>query len=165
MSAIRDEFTVHMLNEQGKQKAARIAATFSLALDQLEEICGKQGREMAIVRTHLQDASFYAKRAMALRPENQQGQEDGSPIGFGSQTPPVAGDASEPKSEGGFVMTRSMVARQRIDEWLTWAGLQLTDLIRATVGGSGGGPGQSNSSGPASAEASQPTPPLTWGGK
>jgi len=67
---IREEFNVHMLNDQGKQKATRIAEIFSLALDQLEGVCDKSGREMAIVRTHMQDASFYAKRAMAIQCEN-----------------------------------------------------------------------------------------------
>lgn len=68
---IRDEFKTHQLNEAGMAKAEEIGATFTAALDKLEAICGKDGREMALVRTHLQDASFYAKRAVAVRPENQ----------------------------------------------------------------------------------------------
>lgn len=68
---IRDEFKVHLLNEDGIRKANELACVFTGALDALEGLCGKDGREMALVRTHLQDASFWAKRAMATRPENQ----------------------------------------------------------------------------------------------
>lgn len=69
---IRPEFTVHMLNDAGKGKAAAIAETLSAALDGLEAVCGKDGREMAVVRTKLEEACFFAKRAMAQRSENQQ---------------------------------------------------------------------------------------------
>jgi hypothetical protein len=69
---IRPEFTVHMLNDCGKEKAGAIAQTLSSALDSLEQVCGKEGREMAIVRTKLEEACFFAKRAMAQRVENQQ---------------------------------------------------------------------------------------------
>lgn len=37
-----------------------------ILLNDLEEYCG-----MALVRTHLQQAAFFAKRAMATRPKNQ----------------------------------------------------------------------------------------------
>lgn len=68
----RDEFAVHMLNDQGKQKAAQIADSFSVCLDQLESIVGSSGREMAIVRTKMEEASFFAKKGMAVQPGNQQ---------------------------------------------------------------------------------------------
>lgn len=68
---VRDEFKVHVLNDAGMTKATEVAGAFSEALDKLETLCGKDGREMALVRTHLQDASFWAKRAMASKPENQ----------------------------------------------------------------------------------------------
>ena len=68
---IRSEFDVHMLNEAGIAKAREIAETFSAALDALEAQCGADGREMAMVRTKLQEAAFFAKRAMAVRAENQ----------------------------------------------------------------------------------------------
>ena len=69
---IRPEFTVHMLNDCGKSKATAIAQTLTSTLDDLESICGKDGREMAVVRTKLEEACFFAKRAMAQRAENQQ---------------------------------------------------------------------------------------------
>lgn len=70
---IRPEFNVHLLNEEGKVKANIIAFVFTDTLNRLEDedVCGSEGREMAIVRTKLQEAAFYAKRAMAVRPENQ----------------------------------------------------------------------------------------------
>ena len=68
---IRPEFNAHALNHDGLQKAREIATCFSILLNDLEEHCGKDGREMALVRTHLQEAAYYAQRAMAMRPENQ----------------------------------------------------------------------------------------------
>lgn len=70
--AIRDEFKVHILNDRGIEKATHLAESFSQFLTFMEEnLCGGEGREMAIVRTKLQEASFYAKRALAQRPEYQ----------------------------------------------------------------------------------------------
>ncbi len=69
---IRDEFAVHRLNSAGMEKATVIAEAFSTCLVDIEAVSGSEGREMAIVRTKLQEAAFYAKRAMAVRPENQE---------------------------------------------------------------------------------------------
>jgi hypothetical protein len=63
-------FEVHKLNETGMQKAQQIAGSFSGLLGELELICG-QGREIAIVKTKLEEACFFAKKAMASVPENQ----------------------------------------------------------------------------------------------
>ena len=68
---IRDEFSVHMLNELGLDRAKQIAAMFSNLLDNLEDITPGNGREMAVVRTKLQEAAFFAKRAIAMQLENQ----------------------------------------------------------------------------------------------
>jgi hypothetical protein len=68
---IRTEFDVHILNENGKNKARAIAQVLADALDDLEAICGEDGREMAIVRTKMEEAGFFAKKAMAVRRENQ----------------------------------------------------------------------------------------------
>jgi hypothetical protein len=43
-------------------------------LNNLEAITGAGGREMAIVRTKLEEAAFFAKRAMATQAENQEAQ-------------------------------------------------------------------------------------------
>jgi hypothetical protein len=64
-------FEVHMLNESGKGKALQIAGDFSALLGSLALIC-PEGREMSIVKTKLEEACFFAKKAMANVPENQQ---------------------------------------------------------------------------------------------
>lgn len=65
-------FEVHMLNEDGKGKANAIACKFYELLCGLEGIGIKPGREMSIVRTKLEEACFFAKKAMANQKENQQ---------------------------------------------------------------------------------------------
>lgn len=64
-------FQVHLLNEDDLRRAQALAAAFSSFLDTLEELSGEGGREMSIVRTKLEEASFFAKKAMASLPENQ----------------------------------------------------------------------------------------------
>lgn len=64
-------FDVHILNEAGIEKARMIQFEFEGFLEDLEKVCGAEGREMAIVRTKLQEAAFFAKRAVAMHPENQ----------------------------------------------------------------------------------------------
>jgi hypothetical protein len=69
---VRSEFGVHLLNPEGISKAQKIATILSNTLDALEDLCGKDGREMAVVRTKMEEAGFFAKKAMACRSENQQ---------------------------------------------------------------------------------------------
>jgi hypothetical protein len=68
---IRPEFKVHMLNESGKAKAASIAQAFSDLLNNIEA-SGCTGRDLALVKTKLEEACFAAKRGMASLPENQE---------------------------------------------------------------------------------------------
>lgn len=65
-------FQVHMLNEEGKVKAQKIAEAFDLLLQTLGEIGPSSGREYAIVRTKLEEAAFFAKKSMANLSGNQQ---------------------------------------------------------------------------------------------
>lgn len=53
-----------MLSMTGKSKANVIAKSFDTLLTELEAVC-PDGREMAIVRTKLEEACFFAKKAMA----------------------------------------------------------------------------------------------------
>lgn len=77
---IRDEFRVHFLNAQGLAKATDLASLFSAFLGAIEIVVGPTNlsmrwggtAEMAIVQQKLQEASFYAKRAMAKDPANQE---------------------------------------------------------------------------------------------
>lgn len=64
------DFAVHRLNEAGMRKAQEIALAFGNLLERLEEFC-PSGREMAITKTKLEEACFFAKKAMASQPENQ----------------------------------------------------------------------------------------------
>ena len=67
-------FQVHKLNEEGLKKAAEIAEAFNTCLDSITALVGSNstGREMAVVRTKLEEACFFTKKAMANEPENQQ---------------------------------------------------------------------------------------------
>ncbi len=64
------EFEVHMLNDDGKDKAQIIAQAFNDCLERLAQVC-PSGREMALVRTNMEIACFFAKKAMASLVENQ----------------------------------------------------------------------------------------------
>jgi hypothetical protein len=64
------EFEVHMLNADGKSRAATIANIFDTCLSTLLNILPEPSREMSLVRTKLEEACFFAKKAMANKPEN-----------------------------------------------------------------------------------------------
>lgn len=66
-----DAFKSHRLNEVGLQKAQAIGSLFDELLEGLKERC-PAGREFAITKTKLEEACFFAKKAMAQDPENQQ---------------------------------------------------------------------------------------------
>ncbi len=68
---MRKEFQVHLLNEQGIDKARQLAEAFSTLLDKIDELCPGNSREKSIAITDLEKASFNAKRAIAVLPENQ----------------------------------------------------------------------------------------------
>jgi hypothetical protein len=64
------EFQVHKVNEEGFRQAGRIALAFSNLLSDLESFL-PVSRELSIVRTKLEEACFYSKKAMANLPEYQ----------------------------------------------------------------------------------------------
>jgi hypothetical protein len=64
------EFEVHILNEAGIEKAKAIAESFDELLTHLKGTL-PQGRYLSLVSTKLEEASFFAKKAMASSPENQ----------------------------------------------------------------------------------------------
>lgn len=75
---MRTEFEVHLLNEAGIEKATALGSVFSNALTEIEHLLGTAGgmtpevaRCRALVVTKLQEASFFAKRGIAVDPANQ----------------------------------------------------------------------------------------------
>lgn len=63
-------FQVHRLNEKGMQKAKKMSEAFD---NLYNELCGMcvMGRELAIARSKLEEACFFAKKAMANDSDNQ----------------------------------------------------------------------------------------------
>jgi hypothetical protein len=61
------EFQVHKLDEDGLIAAADLANIFDGALSRIEEILGgaSTGRHAALMRTKLEEACFFAKKALA----------------------------------------------------------------------------------------------------
>jgi hypothetical protein len=70
MECKNPEFSVHKLNDQGMENAQKIQAAFDLCLNTLKGIC-IDGRHMSIVRTKMEEACFFAKKAMAIYNANQ----------------------------------------------------------------------------------------------
>ena len=68
---IRPEFAVHMLNTSGKEKARALAESFSDLLNFVEGV-GVTGRNLALVKTKLEEACFVSKRGIAELIENQE---------------------------------------------------------------------------------------------
>lgn len=68
---MNSEFAVHKLNDQGMDKASQIATMFDVLLERLKTVC-PEGREFSIIKTKLEEASFFAKKAMAIHLDNQQ---------------------------------------------------------------------------------------------
>lgn len=67
---MRQEFQVHMLNDAGIDKASQLGEIFSNALAEIEKIV-PNSRERSLVITKLQEASYWAKRGIAVDPANQ----------------------------------------------------------------------------------------------
>ena len=65
------EFKVHRLNESGMTQAKQLAGNFDVLLESLKGFI-PEGRYLAIVRTKLEEACFFAKKGLAENPENQE---------------------------------------------------------------------------------------------
>lgn len=70
MPEVNKLFEVHLLNNQGIRKAAAIAMAFDDLLSELSLHC-PESREFSIVKTKLEEAAFFAKKAMSVQAENQ----------------------------------------------------------------------------------------------
>lgn len=69
---LKPEFGVHLLNDEGIEKAKEMAHRFSelLAWLELPDNC-VSSRELSLAKTKLEEACFYAKKAMATNLLNQ----------------------------------------------------------------------------------------------
>lgn len=67
---IRSEFGYVALNEKGQALSTALREVFSSAFDVVEASAGA-GRETALARTKLQEASYWAQKAIALVPAYQ----------------------------------------------------------------------------------------------
>ena len=66
MIQLYEEFVVHKLNQKGLDACGAVATAFNNLLSTLEGIWGDDtGRSAAIVRTKLEEASFFAKKTVA----------------------------------------------------------------------------------------------------
>ena len=63
-------FSFHKLTEDGIKKSQYVAESFNNLLQELAAVC-PEGREFSIVKTKLEEASFFAKKAVANSPSNQ----------------------------------------------------------------------------------------------
>jgi hypothetical protein len=74
MENIDKLFEFHLLNEEGKQKAKVIACKFHELLCSLGGISPESvaTREFSLCKTKLEEACFFAKKAMATQIVNQQ---------------------------------------------------------------------------------------------
>jgi len=64
-------FQVHKLNPGGQTKAAFVASAFDDLLSNIQGHCPVNTREFSLVKTHLEEACFFAKKAIANDPANQ----------------------------------------------------------------------------------------------
>ena len=124
-------FEVHKLNDRGMKKAQRLAAAFDTHLSIVQEIVGAEdgppirsiqsaSAEFTMTRCveHLELASFYAKKTLARKPENQDfGQNEAGkyPVDMGEQG--IEAEAP-PSIEGFFRLLRGMKFSKRDGERL-----------------------------------------------
>lgn len=64
-------FQVHRLNDNGLKRAEVLAGAFDRLLTELRGVCPENTREFSLVKTKLEEASFFAKKSIANLPENQ----------------------------------------------------------------------------------------------
>lgn len=64
-------FKVHMLNHKGIEKAVQIEHAFDTLVDKIKDFVDDD-RCLALTLTKLEEASFYAKKGMAMGKINQQ---------------------------------------------------------------------------------------------
>src|SRR5437764_1053304 len=74
MPQVSNLFRVHRLNDDGMKHAELIAESFDGLVLYLSKLC-PESREFSIVKTKLEEACFFAKKAMANHEPNQSDRE------------------------------------------------------------------------------------------
>lgn len=73
MAQNKNLFSFHLLNEQGKAKAEAVATEFVEFYKKLESLIGPEpSRYHSMVDTKLEEAAFFAKKAIANKSENNE---------------------------------------------------------------------------------------------
>jgi hypothetical protein len=68
---VRKEFKFHLLNEEGKEKATKLASLYNDLCDEVSDIIAQGSPELTIAIRKLEESCFYAKKAMAEQERNQ----------------------------------------------------------------------------------------------
>lgn len=68
----RPEYSAYYLNKEGSEKVLDVAEGFSKLTDWLEAITPKS-RYQELIKTHLEIACMFARKALAEMPEHQHG--------------------------------------------------------------------------------------------
>jgi hypothetical protein len=69
-------FSYHALNQQGKAHCEEITKAFDFLLNTLRVHC-PEGREFSLVKTKLEEGCMFAKKSVAIQPENQANEPNG----------------------------------------------------------------------------------------
>ena len=69
---MRKEFEVHMLNEEGKGAAAKLAEVYNDLADGVVAVVSEGSPELTIALRKLEESCFYAKKAMAQQAKYKQ---------------------------------------------------------------------------------------------
>lgn len=77
------------MNSEGFVKAYLIRDAFDALMDKLEALC-MPCREMSICKTKLEEAAFFAKKAMAINLANQECSEQVEETCADASTPPAS---------------------------------------------------------------------------
>lgn len=64
-------FSFTLMSEEGKDKSQLISELFSTLLYALEDVLPGNSREFSIAKAKLEEASFFAKKALRNYKENQ----------------------------------------------------------------------------------------------
>jgi hypothetical protein len=113
------QFRTYRLNEAGQQKAEYIAQAYDELLSSKLERVVPEGYQLGLCRNLLEQACFFAKKGMAMAPENRvdsQGAEEGSTSPDPIESAP-GGEPSKPLPRPLDTRSRPRRAEGRVGQW------------------------------------------------